>query len=84
VSSECTGARLTWSPPASNGGAPITSYRIYRGDWGAETFLTSTSATSFNDTTGGTWTFRYYRVTAVNSAGLEGPPTSDGGGYMTC
>jgi hypothetical protein len=43
------------------------------------------TATSFNDTTGGTWTWNYYRVTAVNAAGLEGPFSSpDVGGYKTC
>jgi hypothetical protein len=84
LTSQCTGALLTWTPPASNGGAPITSYRVYRGAWGAETFLASTTGTSYNDTTGGTWTWNYYRVTAVNASNLEGPPSSDVGGYKTC
>jgi|GEM_PF-2988630 len=87
LTSQCTGALLTWGPPGSNGGAPITAYKIYRGSWGAETFLTTVPATqtSFNDTMGGTWTWNYYRVTAVNAAGLEGPFSSpDVGGYKTC
>ena len=34
--------------------------------------------------TGGTWTWNYYRVTAVNAGGQESPPTADVGGYKTC
>jgi fibronectin type 3 domain-containing protein len=75
---------MNWSPPASNGGAPITSYRIYRGKYGAETFLASTTAPPFTDSTSGQYVFNYYRVTAVNAGGLEGPPTADVSGYMTC
>jgi fibronectin type 3 domain-containing protein len=60
------------------------SYKIYRGGWGTETFLTSTTATSFTDTGAGAWTWHYYRVTAVNAAGLEGAYTPDVGGYKTC
>src|SRR5947209_2802990 len=56
VTSQCTGALLSWTPPANTGGAAITSYRIYRGGWAAETFLASVpgTATSYNDVTGGT------------------------------
>jgi fibronectin type 3 domain-containing protein len=60
------------------------SYRIYRGDWGAETFLTATTATSFTDAGAGSWTYHFYRVTAVNAAGLESPLTPDAGGMQTC
>jgi len=38
---------------------------------------------SYNDTTGGAWTWNYYRVTAVNAAG-ESVPSADVGGYKTC
>ena len=63
----------------------MTSYRVYRGDYGAETFLTTvTNATSYKDTTAGSWTWHYYRVTAVNAAGLESPMSPDVGGYQTC
>ena len=85
LTSQCTGALLKWGPPTSSGSAPITAYNIYRGSWGAEVYLATVpaSALSYNDTTGGAWTWNYYRVTAVNAAG-EGPPSADVGGYKTC
>jgi fibronectin type 3 domain-containing protein len=64
---------LDWTEPASNGGAEITAYRVYRGTAsGAETlYATTTSAylTNFLDSgaTGGTK--YYYRVSAVNAVG---------------
>jgi len=42
------------------------------------------TSTSFNDTTSGSWTFNYYKVTAVNAGGLESPKTADAGGEKTC
>ncbi len=86
VTNQCTGALLKWAAPASNGGAAITAYKIYRGGWGAETYLATVngSALSYNDTTGGAYTYNYYRVTAVNAGGIEGPPSSNVGGYKTC
>jgi PKD repeat protein len=65
---------LSWTPPASNGGVNITSYRVYRGtSSGSETLLTSggcsglgavTSCTDGGLTNGQVY---YYKVTAVNS-----------------
>jgi PKD repeat protein len=70
---------LSWTPPASNGGVNITSYRVYRGtSSGTETLLTSggcsglgavTSCTDTGLTPGQAY---YYKVTAVNAIG-EGP-----------
>ena len=52
---------------------------------GGETlYVSNVTGTSYNDVTGGTWTWNYYRVTAVNAGGQESPPTADVGGYKTC
>lgn len=64
---------LQWNPPSSSGGAPITSYRVYRGTApGAEaaTPVGTVSTTSFDDVNGlaGGTTY-YYVVPAVNQAG---------------
>src|SRR5205823_998074 len=68
------GVQLTWSPPASNGGSPITGYNIYRStSAGVETFLTSVgNVTSFKDTSTTRGQTYYYTVKAVNGVG-EGP-----------
>jgi len=62
---------LSWAAPASNGGAAIAGYRIYRGTAsGGESLLTTVgNVTTYKDagvTSGQTY---YYYVTAVNSAG---------------
>ncbi|MHB8573319.1 MAG: fibronectin type III domain-containing protein [Candidatus Dormibacteria bacterium] len=69
--------RVVWDPPASNGGLPLTAYRVYR-TVGASTTLIATEPTTtfaFTDTglTGGT-TYSY-NVTAVNAEG-ESPLSS--------
>jgi len=74
---------LSWTPPASNGGVNITSYRVYRGTAsGAETLLTAggcsglgavTSCTDTGLTNGQAY---YYKVTAVNAIG-EGPQSGE-------
>jgi fibronectin type 3 domain-containing protein len=65
-------ASLAWNPPASDGGASITAYEVYRGESsGAETFLdTVTSGTTYDDRTAVNGTTYYYRVAAVNSVGV--------------
>jgi fibronectin type 3 domain-containing protein len=62
---------LSWSAPASNGGATVSSYNVLRSTTsGAETTLsTGVSGTSFSDTTVSNGSTYYYEVRAVNSAG---------------
>src|SRR5207247_2026922 len=60
---------LTWQAPASNGGSPITNYKIYRGTTsGGETLVaTIGNQLSYSDgglTNGVTY---YYQVSAVNN-----------------
>jgi fibronectin type 3 domain-containing protein len=63
---------LSWSAPSSNGGSPITGYRIYRGPNANELSnltVVGASPTSYIDSSlgnGQTWT---YRVAALNIAG---------------
>jgi PKD repeat protein len=74
---------LSWTPPASNGGVDITSYRVYRGTTsGSETLLTSggcsglgvvVSCTDTGLTNGQAY---YYKVTAVNALG-ESPQSNE-------
>jgi len=63
---------LTWNPPLNNGGAPITSYKVYRGTSSyGEAFLVSVSSSVFtyNDTVVSPGVTYYYRISAVNSGG---------------
>ena len=72
------GVQLTWSPPASNGGSPITGYNVYRGTAaGGETLLTSVgNVTSFKDTSTTRGQTYYYIVKAVNAVG-ESPASNE-------
>jgi hypothetical protein len=73
---------LAWNPPASNGGATITSYRVFRGTNASNTLIVTsggcanlgpvTSCTDTGLTNGQSY---YYIVSAVNSAG-QGPPSN--------
>src|SRR5205807_407267 len=69
---------LTWSAPSSNGGSPITNYRIYRGTAsGGETLKTTIgNVLTYTDTTVTNGVTYYYQVSAVNSAG-EGPRSNE-------
>jgi fibronectin type 3 domain-containing protein len=69
---------LQWNPPTNNGGAPITSYTIYRGTSPrGEDYTTpvgTTGTTSFDDVYNlAAGTTYYYVVAAVNSAGTGTP-----------
>jgi hypothetical protein len=72
------GVGLSWTAPSSSGTAPISGYRIYRGNAsGGETLLAIVgNVLTYLDTTvvnGGTY---YYQVSAVNSVG-EGPRSTE-------
>src|SRR5438094_610281 len=64
---------ISWQAPASNGGSPITGYKVYRSaSSGTETgYVSLGNVTSYTNTglTGGTTYF--YKVRAVNSVGLS-------------
>jgi Fibronectin type III domain len=67
---------LSWSPPTSTGGSPITGYHVYLGYSssfaGAREFTTSGPSFRLTDAENGS---QYYiKVTALNAAG-EGPAT---------
>src|SRR6185503_12432848 len=68
---------LSWTAPP-DGGAPITSYNLYRGtSAGGETLLSSVgNVTAFDDATALNGTKYYYRVAAVNSVG-EGTQSNE-------
>lgn len=64
------GVRLSWEPPAYNGDAPVTGYRIYRaGPEGNESRLAETASLSYEDKTTRPGVEYVWRITAVNSAG---------------
>src|SRR5216683_2926869 len=62
---------LSWTAPASNGGAPVTSNNVLRSTTsGAETALSSgVTGTTYTDSSALNGTTYFYKVTAVNSAG---------------
>src|SRR5437867_3533857 len=64
---------LTWNAPSSNGGSAITGYKIYTftSSGSVTGYVTLGNVTSYTNTglTGGTTYF--YKVRAVNSAGLS-------------
>src|SRR3989440_210932 len=69
---------LTWSAPSSNGGSPITNYRIYRGtSSNGETLKTTIgNVLTYTDTTVTNGVTYYYQVSAVNNVG-EGPRSNE-------
>src|SRR2546421_736011 len=69
---------LTWQAPASNGGSPITNYRIYRATTTGGETLKATIGNQLSDSDGGltNGVTYYYQVSAVNAAG-EGPRSNE-------
>lgn len=69
---------LSWQAPASDGGSPVTGYRIYRGtSSGGETYLATVGdVRGFTDSGLQRGVTYYYQVTAVNAAG-EGPRSNE-------
>ncbi len=65
---------LSWTPPSTNAGAPITSYKLYRGtSSGSETpYQTLGNVTSYQDNNANVSITYYYKVTANNTAGESG------------
>ena len=65
------GIRLEWSVPATDGGSPITGYRIYRGmsESDLQPLTSTTSTTSYDDTSTRTGTTYYFAVAALNANG---------------
>ena len=69
---------LVWSAPSSNGGSPVTGYRVYRGtSSGGETLLaTLGNVTGWTDSGVVNGTTYYYRVAALNAVG-EGAQSNE-------
>jgi alpha-tubulin suppressor-like RCC1 family protein len=64
-------AVLSWGPPALDGGAAVTGYRVYRADHGSPPIASlGPSATSFIDTGLQNGTAYDYTVKAVNAVGV--------------
>ena len=62
---------LTWSVPASNGGSPVTSYKVYRGTVSGGEALIAALGNLLNYTDAGLTNGQtyYYQVSALNSVG---------------
>jgi fibronectin type 3 domain-containing protein len=75
---------LTWSPPSSNGGTPVTNYKIYRGIMSGGESLVATIGNQLTwiDNTVDEGATYYYRVSAVNYAG-EGPQSNEASAVTT-
>ena len=69
---------LTWTAPASDGGAAITNYSIYRGAVAGGEVLLTTVGNVFNYTDSGLANGQtyFYKVSAINSVG-EGPLSNE-------
>src|SRR5207247_1823603 len=63
--------KLSWQTPASNGGSPITGYKIYRSiSSNRESLLAAIDvAASYTDNSVTSGVTYYYEITAINAAG---------------
>lgn len=63
--------KLRWTPPLSNGGAPLVGYQIYRGKVAAPlgTYLKVGVRTTYTDTGVSRGVRYYYRIAARNRIG---------------
>jgi hypothetical protein len=66
---------LTWSAPTSDGGAPITGYKLYKGTAQGQESVTITLGTALNYTDLAVTNDQtyYYYITAMNAAGESTP-----------
>ena len=73
------GVVLAWTAPSSDGGSPITGYRIdYSSDGASYTSLVANSrntSTGYSDTRGLSSGTHYYRIYAINAVGM-GPASN--------
>ena len=72
---------LAWAAPSTNGGAAITTYRIYRRTTGGTLVLIATvngSTTTYRDAATSRGVQYFYIVRAVNAAG-EGAASNEAG-----
>ena len=75
---------LSWTA-ASDGESGISGYRVYRGvSSGGEALLTQTgNVTSYTDSSTSPGTTYFYKVSAVNGAGLEGAKSNESSASVT-
>ena len=74
---------LAWNAPTSDGGSPITGYRIQvspnlTSGWTNLVANTATTGTTYSDTGRAAGTTRYYRVAAINANGTSNFSNIDG------
>lgn len=72
-------AELRWEPPASDGGKPVTAYRLFRGmepSAGGVIGVLQANVTNFTDPGIHEAGVYYYHLTALNSIG-ESPPGNE-------